>query len=200
MDGLFTYSLLEGSDFLAGHGVALGDDGDQVDLVVESLHELDVERLEGVTGGCNKVQAGVDTGVSDLAAVDSVLLLKVCIETALNGSQDGLPAIEKRMDLSVSQSAEAQGEFVYAPKGLNNNNKKNDGSSPLLVVDKVTKTGGVDDIELEADAVLLNVGAQDLDIDSLEALLGERNVFLGGVQRGVEEGVDQGRLAQPGFT
>lgn len=94
-----TYSLLEGSNLLVGHGVRLGDDGDQVDLLVKTLHELNIESLERVTGGGDEVQASVDAGVGDLAAVDSVLLVEVGIETALDGFQDGLPAILKMMQV-----------------------------------------------------------------------------------------------------
>lgn len=77
-----------------GHGIALGNDRDQIDLVVHSLHELDIQGLERVTRGGNEVQAGIDTRVGDLAAIDTVLLLQVGIEAALDCSQDGLPAIE----------------------------------------------------------------------------------------------------------
>lgn len=67
---------------------------------------------------------------------------------------------------------------------------------PLLVVDKVAKAGGVDDVELQANTVLLNISAEDLDADSLWALLGERSMLLGGVQRGVEQSVDKSRFAE----
>lgn len=94
-----TYSLLEGSNLLVGHGVRLSDDGDQVDLLVKTLHELNIESLERVAGGGDEVQASVDTGVGDLAAVDSVLLVEVGIEAALDGFQDGLPAILEMMQI-----------------------------------------------------------------------------------------------------
>lgn len=71
---------------------------------------------------------------------------------------------------------------------------------PLLVVDEVTKAGGVDNVELQADTVFFNVSAQYLDVDSLRALLGKRGVLFSRVQGGVEESVDQSRFAQSRFT
>ena len=62
---------------------------------------------------------------------------------------------------------------------------------PLLVVDKVTKAGGIDNVELQADTVFFNIGAQYLDIDSLRALLRKRGMLFSRVQGGIEESVDQ---------
>lgn len=91
-----TYPLLECGNFLVGHGITLGNNWDQVDLVVQSLHELDIKSFERVTSGCNEVQASIDTGVGDLAAIDAVFLFKICVEAALDRSQDGLPANGER--------------------------------------------------------------------------------------------------------
>ena len=41
-----TYSGLEGSDFLVGQSISLGNDWDQVDLGVKSTHDLDVKWLQ----------------------------------------------------------------------------------------------------------------------------------------------------------
>lgn len=71
---------------------------------------------------------------------------------------------------------------------------------PILVVDKVAKARGVNNVELQANTVLLNISAEDLDADSLWALLGERSVLLGGVQGGVEQSVDKSRFAESRFT
>lgn len=70
----------------------------------------------------------------------------------------------------------------------------------MLVVDKVAESRGVDNIKLQTDAVLLNVGVQDLDADGLGALLGQRDMLLGGVQGCVEESIDKSRLAKSGLT
>lgn len=60
------------------HGVGLGDDRDDVDFLVQSLHELNVERLEAVAGRRDKVQAAVNSRVG-LArfAVDTGLRVQV---------------------------------------------------------------------------------------------------------------------------
>ena len=45
-----------------------------------------------VTSRLDKVEAGVDTVVNDLLAVDATLLLEVRIESRLDIVEDGLPA------------------------------------------------------------------------------------------------------------
>lgn len=40
-----TYLFLKIDALVGGHGVGLGDDGDDVDFVVKTLHERDIERL-----------------------------------------------------------------------------------------------------------------------------------------------------------
>jgi len=52
-------------DFFRCHGICFGDDGDDVDFVVEALHELDVEGLEAVARRRHEVQATVDPAVRD---------------------------------------------------------------------------------------------------------------------------------------
>lgn len=73
-------------------------------------------------------------------------------------------------------------------------------SLPLLVVDEIAKAGGIDDIELQADAVLLNISVQDLNANGLGAVASQRNVILGRVQGSVEQSVDKSRLAQTRLT
>ncbi len=92
---LSSYPLLEGGNFLVGHGITLGNDGNQVDLLMQSLHELDIQSLERMASGGNKVQTGIDANVANLAAVDPVLLLKVGIKTTFDGLQNGLPAVNE---------------------------------------------------------------------------------------------------------
>ena len=71
---------------------------------------------------------------------------------------------------------------------------------PILVVDKVTKARSINDVELKTDAILLNIGAQDLDANSLWAFLRERGMFLGRVQGSVEQRVDESRFSKARFT
>lgn len=88
-----TYALLEGRDLLIGEGVCLGNDWDQVDLGVQSAHHLNVERLEGVSGGLNEVYAGVHAVVHNVHAVDLVLSVEVRVEALLNVLNDWSPRI-----------------------------------------------------------------------------------------------------------
>jgi hypothetical protein len=44
--GKVTHSSLERSDLVIRKSIRLGDDGDKIDLLVQTAHELDVDRLE----------------------------------------------------------------------------------------------------------------------------------------------------------
>jgi hypothetical protein len=69
-----TYSLLESGKVCGAKGVGLGNNWDQVNSGAESLHDLDIQRLEGVSGGSNEVQAGVYTEVNLVNALGLLLL------------------------------------------------------------------------------------------------------------------------------
>jgi hypothetical protein len=158
-----TYSLLELSNLLVGQSISLGNDRDQVDLGVQAAHDLNVEGLEGVASGLDKVNASVNTVVNNVHAVDLVLSLEVGIEALLNVLDNGSPRV--------------------------------------IVVDKISEARSVDDGQAETDSVLLNVGADGLDRDGLGDDVGTGTLaFLGGVERGVEQSVDQGRLSEARFT
>ena len=60
LDDLVHDLLLEVRHLLGGHRVRLGDHRDDVDLVVQALHELHVERLQPVAGWRDEVEAGVN--------------------------------------------------------------------------------------------------------------------------------------------
>lgn len=71
----------------------------------------------------------------------------------------------------------------------------------VVVVDKVTETRGVDHGKAQANSVLLNVGADRLDADSLGSKVERRLLaLLGRVERCVEEGVDQSGLSEARLT
>lgn len=63
MKYIYTYLFFEMGTLVGRHGVGLGDDRDDVDFLVQSLHELNVERLEAVAGRRDKVQAAVNSRV-----------------------------------------------------------------------------------------------------------------------------------------
>lgn len=77
----------------------------------------------------------------------------------------------------------------------------NDGAPRLIVVDEVTEAGRIDNSETEANTSFFNVGADGLNGNGLGNDVEARALaLLGRVQGGVEEGVDEGRLAQTRFT
>ena len=76
-------------------------------------------------------------------------------------------------------------------------NVVDNGAPRLIVVHKVTESRGVDNGEAKTDTGLLNVGADGLNGDGLGNDVQARALaLLGRVERGVEEGVNQSRLAQ----
>ena len=154
-----TYPALELGNLLVGEGIGLGDDGDQVDLGVEALHDFNVQRLEGVAGGLDEEHAGVDAVVNNVHAIDLVLGIQVGIKALLDVVHDGAPR--------------------------------------LVVVDEVTETGRVDHGEAEANASLLDIGADGLDGDRLgDDVEAGSLALLGRVERGVEQGVHEGGLSE----
>jgi hypothetical protein len=71
----------------------------------------------------------------------------------------------------------------------------------VVVVDKVTEARGINDAQAETDTVLLNVGAGGLDRHGLGDDVGiGAGTLLRGVEGGVEQGVDEGRLSETRFT
>lgn len=70
-----SYLGLELGKIGRAHCVGLGDNGNQVDSRAQSLHDLNVEGLQGVASGSDEVQAGVYTEV-DLVISAGLLLLK----------------------------------------------------------------------------------------------------------------------------
>ena len=60
---------------------------------MQAAHNLNVKRLEGVAGGLNKEDAGVDAVVHNVHAVDLVLSIEVSIKALLNVFNDGAPRL-----------------------------------------------------------------------------------------------------------
>ncbi len=70
-----TYALLELGKVSRAERISLGNNRDQVHAGAESLHDLNIEGLEGMAGWADEVQAGVDTEVN-LVLAAGLLLLK----------------------------------------------------------------------------------------------------------------------------
>lgn len=90
---MFTHSGLEVGDLLVRKSIRLGDDGNKVDLGVQSSHDLDIEGLEGVARGLDEEDAGVDPVVDNVHPVDLVLGIEVGIEALLNVVHNGTPRL-----------------------------------------------------------------------------------------------------------
>src|SRR5262249_7325142 len=73
--------------------VRLGDDGDEVDPRAEPLHDLDVEGLQGVAGGSDEVEAGVDAEVDLVLAARLLLLQHVRLVLVVQELDDGHPRV-----------------------------------------------------------------------------------------------------------
>lgn len=130
---------------------------------MQAAHHLNIQGLEGVTGRLNKVNAGVDSVVDDVAAVNLIFGLQVGIETLLDVLNDGAPRI--------------------------------------VVVHKITETGGVNNAQTQTDTILLDISAGRLDRDGLGDDIGiGARALLGRIERGVEQGVDESRLSEARFT
>lgn len=85
--------MLEQGNLLVRKGVSLGNHWNQVDLGVQAAHDLNVERLQGVAGGLDEVDARVDTVVNDVGTVDLVFGLQVGIVSLLNVLDNGAPRV-----------------------------------------------------------------------------------------------------------
>jgi hypothetical protein len=80
-------------------------------------------------------------------------------------------------------------------------NVLNDWAPGVIVVDKVSEARGVNDSQTQTDSVLLDIGADGLDVDGLGCEVERRLLaLLRRVEGGVEEGVDQSGLSEARFT
>ena len=68
------YTLLEVEEVVLGESIGLGNDGNEVDAGAQALHHFDVQRLEGMPRGPNKVQTRVHPQVRLLAPLRLLLL------------------------------------------------------------------------------------------------------------------------------
>ena len=150
----------------------------------------DVKKDIRVTGSLNKVEAGMNAVIHNLLTIDAILLLQVRIKARLDVVEDGSPT-------AVCQEGICGCKIIV----------------PVVVVDKVAKTGGIDDCQVKTDTVLFNVYGEELswrrrekesehtcpdalDSDSLWVLCRGRKRLLGGVKRSVEERVNERGLSE----
>ena len=89
----FTHSLLELGQVGRAEGIGLGDNRDQVNTRTEALHDLDIERLKGVAGRADEVQAGMDTEVNLVLTAGLLLLKHVRLVLVVEEFDDGHPRV-----------------------------------------------------------------------------------------------------------
>lgn len=75
-----------------------------------------------------------------------------------------------------------------------------DGLPAVMVVDEITKTGGIDARQPQFDAVLFEFCRHALDFNCFWCFGRQLLLLLGGVQRGAKQRVDKRALAQTGFA
>jgi hypothetical protein len=107
---------------------------------MQTAHDLNVERLEGVASRLDEVDTGVDTVVDDVHSVDLVLGLEVCIESLLNVLNDWAPGI-----IIVDEVAEAG--------GVNDSQSESDAVLLDVCTDGLDGDGLWDDVEAGAFAL-----------------------------------------------
>ena len=104
-----THLCLEHVDLLDSAGVRLANDWDDVDLLVDLLHHLNIQGLEAVACGGDKVETGVHSEtvklsimkrfnllwpvVPDVDPLDPGLGLEVRVKPVLDILEDGRPAL-----------------------------------------------------------------------------------------------------------
>ena len=85
--------MLEERNLFIREGICLGNDRNEIDFGVKSAHDLDIERLERVTGGLYEVDTSMHTVVDDVHAIELVLRIEESIETLLNVLNDWSPRV-----------------------------------------------------------------------------------------------------------
>jgi hypothetical protein len=88
-----SYALLELEQICGAERIGLGDNGNQIDASAQLLHNLNVERLQGVPGGADEVKAGVDTEVDLVGAARLLFLQHVRLMLVVEKLDDGLPRV-----------------------------------------------------------------------------------------------------------
>lgn len=88
-----THSLLVASQVSRAQGICLRNNGNQVNSGAQSLHDLDIQRLQGVAGGPDKVQAGMDTEVNLVGTARLLLLQHIRLVLVIQEFDDGHPRV-----------------------------------------------------------------------------------------------------------
>lgn len=87
------HSLLVNGQVRGAEGIRLGNNGDKVDTGAQALHDLNVEGLQGVSGGADEVQAGMHTHIDLVRTARLLLLQHVRLMLVVKELNDGLPRV-----------------------------------------------------------------------------------------------------------
>jgi hypothetical protein len=174
-----------------------------------------------VAGGLDKVETSVNTSVGRLETVDTVLLLEVEVVARLNVLEDGLPAlvvVHKVTKAGGVNDGELEPDTVllnvwksqycmyrYRRWGGSTPAPDGAGGRPQRVLPDRQKRRDKVILELLVPASRIAApmcspfkltGGDRVDADSLAAVASRLGNDLGLVELGLEEGVDEGRLAE----
>ena len=111
---------------------------------MQALHDLDVQGLQGVAGGLDEEDAGMDAVVNNVHAVDLVLGIEVGVKALLDVVDDGAPRL-----VVVDEVAEA--------RGINNGQAETHAGLLNVGADGLDGDGLRDDVEAGALALLRGV-------------------------------------------
>lgn len=106
---------------------------------VTGTYDAPMKMYSRMTSRLDEVQACMDAIVHDFLSVDAVFLFQIRVETGFNVLDNRFPA---RM------------EYVRVRREMISEKKVD---LPVIIVDKVTETGGVDDSKAKTNTILLNV-------------------------------------------
>lgn len=180
-------------------GISLGNDGDQVDAGAQALHNLDVERLEGVSSGADEVQASVHTHVNLVGTAGLLLLEHVGLVLIIQELNNGLPRVA-----IVDVVAEAGGINNGQANCMRTTSRVNNlQAQRARCTQHIHRSWSIDwgPSYRTFEELLLQLGLGDLDLDGTVDLLLVAALVIGIVlDGGGEEGVDEGSLSQSRFS
>lgn len=85
--------MLVASQVSRAEGICLCDNGDQVDSRAQSFHNLNVQRLQCVSGGADEIQAGMNTEINLINTARLLLLQHVRFMLVVQELDDWHPGI-----------------------------------------------------------------------------------------------------------
>ena len=97
-------TLFEPIQLLFRERVRFGDDGDDVDFVMQRLHKGHVERFQSVPRRGDKVEATMDAIVPNVSSIEAGFVFEVFLKLIVDVGDDGLEAAVVVDGVSVAGS------------------------------------------------------------------------------------------------